>query len=161
MRLRLAAYGRPACGRRLMRLPPTCNRPNARHGPSATWPTLLLVRTLSAAAGRFPTKVKRVGTTFTMPPRIPPRSPRESSCMEDCRIPVAVSDVLQVERGVGMTSLQLFNSVSNESTGFTSIVNTPLLFVIALDMTLLPHCSSTVASAIDTKEMLRKLLEFV
>ena len=95
-----------------------------------------------------------------MPPRIPPRSPRESSCKEDCRIPVDGSDVLQVERGVGMTSLQLFNSVSNESTGFTSIVNTPLLFVIALDMTLLPHCSSTVASAIDTK-MLRKLSEFV
>ncbi|RRT31613.1 hypothetical protein B296_00058895 [Ensete ventricosum] len=52
MRLRLAAYGRPVCSRRLMRLPPTRDRPSARHGPFVAWPTLLLVCTLSAAAGR-------------------------------------------------------------------------------------------------------------
>lgn len=98
-------------------------------------------------------RLKIVGMRLRMAPIIPPRKPPELNCRDACRVPVEGSVELQLERGVLTTSLQVFSRVDNSvSNGFKTMANTPLLLVTALEMTLLPQTSCTVASAIQTMQ---------
>jgi hypothetical protein len=64
------------------------------------------------------------------------------------RIPVGGRLTLHDARGVVTTILQMPSKLDRRAVGkLPTIENIPLLFVVVLPMTLLPHLSCTVASA--------------